>query len=555
MSEPQNVLIQATAESEIPLLIPDKFKIAGAFKLEIGNNELDIPAQVSIPNDTNLAVGTEVFFLRESQIPQPDGSLKPMWIIEESGRVNSDGFIRTSSPPWKGIKLSGNYAVVVPKFEYFTASMVENLWVKAGSFVMSIVGSVAAAAGIVLFDKQEITETSSGGFLKKTYETIYIPKGGLPPYKTSLGVSLNLAQLTSPSATFTVSPDFEVPSLAPSIKSTEVGYDEEGVFVKITGTNFKLIQTQPSPTKPKTDEIYVNFNYQKYSQVSENFKLQPSTQAGLQEIIARVPNFMPVSDRLSVDLVRVISNDDNTVDVYNSQTTPIQVPYFERMLTADPFLGAVNVLNTHNAKEIANRDGSANLLLARIPLKDKNTNAALNPRYIATAEDRAYVPLETGNGVAIIDPVGLRQLDADASTKEIDFIKINGTGDREMMPSSIVIGDSNKYAYISDRQNGSIYVIDIDPSSKTYHRHVKTISIPQVKHIERITVNSNGKYLFATGVSSENSPAGVIAIIDIDLGSSKIHTVRKTIKTKIGLKDIIATDNSNVMLFTNAQKC
>jgi DNA/RNA endonuclease G (NUC1) len=213
------------------------------------------------------------------------------------------------------------------------------------------------------------------------------------------------------------------------------------------------------------------------------------------------------------------------------------------MLTADPTSGTVSILNANDAKQIVDTVGSANLLLARIPL-----GAGTNPRYIASTSDRAYIPLETSNEIAVIDPVGLRVLDANPNTPEIDRIHLNVAGNAQ--PSFIVIGEFERYAYVSDRNSGSIYVIDIDPSSSTYNKHVKTIAIPGTTGIKKLAVNHNGKYLFAT-TTTNTVGAAAIAVINIDLSSNQVHKWVRNIITDEGIEGITATDQDNVMLFTN----
>jgi YD repeat-containing protein len=505
LSQHQTVSIKQITQSQLPLAVPEKFNFAGAFQLEVGNEEINHPAQIAIPNKMNLAVGTEVFFLRQHELPQTDGTTKSVWVMEESGKVGGDDMIRTASPPWKGATNSGTYTMVVPKFAYATAPLnIPVSWypaLKLGSIVLlggagiytlisnpplGLALGAMAVYGALLFDVSTY-ENSTAGFIQ-SFETLYIPRLGLP-YKTSTGVSLNLQQLSSPSATFSSSPNFNLPDFTPSIERSEIGYDEEGVFIKITGRNFTSLQPQTTTSIPKIDELRLEFNYGITTRLVYNFDINASSTPGYQEIIARIPNSMPVSDDLSVNLVRSTEDSPNVVVQYSSATTPVYVTAFDRVLTANPLSGNIYVLNAKNAQQIVDTVGSANLALAVIPLGSKAI-----PRYIASTADRAYVPLENGYEIAIIDPVGLRELDADTDSAEINRIRLN-IGSNEQ-PSFIVIGENGRYAYVSDKNSGSIYVVDIDPASKTYHKHVKTISIPGVSGIKKLAVNSTGKYLF-----------------------------------------------------------
>jgi hypothetical protein len=46
---------------------------------------------------------------------------------KESGLVGSDGMIRTSSPPWNGVRQTGEFTVVVPSFNYSRMDVEANI--------------------------------------------------------------------------------------------------------------------------------------------------------------------------------------------------------------------------------------------------------------------------------------------------------------------------------------------------------------------------------------------------------------------------------------------
>ncbi|MCC5669344.1 hypothetical protein LC653_37310 [Nostoc sp. CHAB 5784] len=118
LTEDTTVSIQQLNPQELTLPTPEGFSFAGAFKLDLGNNSLALPAQLAIPAPADLAPGTEVFFLRQGELPDADGNWKSIWFVEESGVVTADGMIRTSSPPWPGVAQGGTYTIAVPKFSY-----------------------------------------------------------------------------------------------------------------------------------------------------------------------------------------------------------------------------------------------------------------------------------------------------------------------------------------------------------------------------------------------------------------------------------------------------
>ena len=111
-------------KQQFSLAVYDNFSFAGAFQLELGSEPLDVPVQLAIPAPQNVAAGTEVFFMRKVSLPDLTGTMKTMWLVEESGIVGNDGMIRTSSPPWQGVCQSGEYILTVPKFSYNVAKAI-----------------------------------------------------------------------------------------------------------------------------------------------------------------------------------------------------------------------------------------------------------------------------------------------------------------------------------------------------------------------------------------------------------------------------------------------
>ncbi|MFN0038823.1 MAG: tandem-95 repeat protein, partial [Burkholderiales bacterium] len=175
---------------------------------------------------------------------------------------------------------------------------------------------------------------------------------------------------------------------------------------------------------------------------------------------------------------------------------------------------------------IAQEDGSgylANELVARIgvgdpqsrvavldssgnPVLDANGNptfrfdsGAVNnvPRAVAATGDntRAYVTLRgrpgTGEGVglAVIDALTLQQIDAvpdvpgQAATQGVQFISVPA----DARPFWLALDESQGLAFVGDEgyepgpgipnTGGRIHVIDIDPSSETYHKYLGSLQI------------------------------------------------------------------------------
>ena len=152
------VSIHALAEDALPLAMPQtgEFLMCGAFTLDVGASGLGVPAQIQMAAPAGAVAGDLVFFYKYTTFLDENDIEQKVWLAVESGRVGSDGFIHTSSPPYDGVSESGIYTVAVRKYNDedgsakvypSTAIMMVNF---ATSMALASTGLVGAMVGIEL---------------------------------------------------------------------------------------------------------------------------------------------------------------------------------------------------------------------------------------------------------------------------------------------------------------------------------------------------------------------------------------------------------------------
>ncbi|WP_460202278.1 DNA/RNA non-specific endonuclease [Scytonema sp. NUACC21] len=104
-------------EQLLSLATPNDFKFLSGFKLEAGNDPLMLPVQLAIELPHSLKAdeslfGKTAYFFEKSLVPDASGNWRENWVVAESAVVGADGMIRTSSPPWKGVR-EGEYIVAI----------------------------------------------------------------------------------------------------------------------------------------------------------------------------------------------------------------------------------------------------------------------------------------------------------------------------------------------------------------------------------------------------------------------------------------------------------
>ncbi|MCV3212415.1 lactonase family protein [Plectonema radiosum NIES-515] len=185
------------------------------------------------------------------------------------------------------------------------------------------------------------------------------------------------------------------------------------------------------------------------------------------------------------------------------------------MQLVNPFSDTVKIINVLPPEEVIASDGVADLSPASISVGDFSKQ--YRPRHVATTPNAsvAHVPsMETGE-IAVVDLRGLRPLDINPNEDGIQSIKLkNAAG---TAPADIVIHPNQKYAYVADRNKGQIFVLSINPYSRSFNQHVSTIQLSDAPNgICQMAMNSDGTRLFVTSATSNKAGAKGFGVLTID---------------------------------------
>nr|WP_013334799.1 CARDB domain-containing protein [Gloeothece verrucosa]ADN18050.1 YD repeat protein [Gloeothece verrucosa PCC 7822] len=550
LDEEQNVSITPLKPEDFSLPIPDYFSVAGAFHLNFEQERLDVPAQVAIPALSQLAPGTEVLFVRLGELPNSTTtSTSPTWLIEESGIVGSDGKIRTTSPPFAGLTTSGFYGVFTTTDKLaFSNSQVLASQVQTSVINESAATSFTSMAMRVGSVGLVATSLTSFGLLlplmaylslklyhNQSLEIIGIPKYGLP-VSTTTGIQIN------PSGVPTLTVELPTPTL------TSFRQNIEKVSLETDSQYGRVIYLEGSRFGTTIDDLEVNFKAG-----NQIFKGTIIKERSTLEKIAVTSTVLALGDQTEVSVKNRASNLPETER--ESKTVVIPIPC-KVGLALTPQVGRdeVTFLNALNPLEVIENTNSQDLVIASVPVGTEGIQDS--PRHLAITKNgaRAYVPLELSAQVAVVDVQGLRQLDTDFDLAGINPIKLKNSS---AMPSSIVVGFQDKYAYIGDRRTASIYVIDTNIYSPFYNQHVQTIQLDEITSpIAKLAISSDGRRLFATVSGNSQSNGGKIIVVNIDLedqykSTGTWHSVIDVISVERGVYGIASTPDPHKMIFTN----
>jgi len=578
LEENTTVSLTPLGLENLSLPVPEGFEFAGAFDLSFGDDRLSVAAQLAIPAPAGLPADTQVYFMRKGALPDETGTWNQIWLQEESGIVGADGIIRTQSPPYPGVVRPGEYMVAYAS-PTGSATLVKGQITLNYNFPLAFFGIIipGKAPGKnfgQLLDPNYFVATSA---FSVTYDissvkVIAVPTVGLPVV-TTVGVQRNANGI----ATFEAALDMPAPAdsdpmAPPTLQKVELKFKDENnqpfennePVLFLTGSNV-LVNNSGSSLGSRFDDLIVDFHVG--NQVYQGTVL-PNLSRELGdnqfEVAVKVPNTTPIGasrivlSRRQNDLV----GQNRTEPMYEEalySSNEIRLRYGgEYVFAALRFSDQVAVLNGSNPESVVETTRSNDLLLARIPVGTQDLQDW--PRALASTSDgtRTYVALERSGRVALVDPLVLQQVDTNSQTPDVvDPINLPAGAS----PLSIVISPRDEYAYIADGKSGSIYVLDINPFSATYHQVIQTISVnPAPTGLRQMTISSDGRKLFVTAPNLSSSSKSQILAVNIDpkdrprdpnQNLNKWHQQIGAVTADQRVEGIAATTDPMKMTFTN----
>jgi len=468
----QLVKVTTVAEAELPIGMPRDFNFLAGYELQFDGDQLETPAQLAIPVAEHIAPGTQLYLFRYGHVPDETGTLQPIWWQDEIAVVGEDHVARTSSPPWTGVRPAGIWVLGEPGPGVTVARGVLTITFPIGIFpaMFTLAGSVASVAPLmaVSIDISEL-------------KIVTIPVQGLPVV-TTVGVSLNPGVVNTVESVVTQPPDVlpKAPVLLGSRFEFRAFGEEVKPVVVLTGLNFSA-----SPASSLSSRTLVQFRQQGVTVDAVAMGFPQQIGDGLEEIVVEVPRavIVGIADFQVVRLDQVIELGPCTGEYVHAErafvSNPMHLQPEANYVTAA--MRTSNRVVVFTQGDPAADDPPSELdEVAQIPV-------GVSPRATAVTSDHARVYVtNTGDrseGSATVSVIDLLAL------QEVDTQPGNGGSsgpdplDRIVLPDGarpfqITLDPDERYAYVGDEAQGAIYVIDIDPASPEFHRHVYTIALP-----------------------------------------------------------------------------
>ncbi len=548
-STPVEVRIAAVDVSALPIPVPPAafgYAFGGAFELDLKDELVNFPVQLAIR--TTLAPGTQVLFYKLHDIPLETG-YQQGWLELESGVVGADGVARTTSPPHGGIDRSGTYVLVgadegVTRVNGTTRLNVSlnnpNLYQSAG-----IGGTILAAQGgttnIILslpIGRQSIRTTlvTDKGDLVSRQDNVEILPNAFNSFEARI---FN---------TISIGPQLDIPDIVAAEIATATSMAGTEPLLKLSGYN--LVRA-PAPNEAPTgltgtDTIRVVFGDVGTADLYKAIREHPADEVikvgngwvakvataerdgeSRDVLMVRVPNTIalgqtpftviriegtwvdkgqahPSAPKIQnkegkVASIKIVRSTEREMEPVESHTFavvasgPLSVGggtrYVDQLVAMRPVSGA----GLDGGPEIVARIPIGQMAKGGLPA----TTAGAFKVILSGDGALAFVSLRNGQ-IAVVDTMLLRQIDVDPTTPDvIDTIRIEGA-----QPYGMTLDKTGKYLIVGDELRPALYVVDVDPKSKTFGKHVYNLGLPPAadggRGLRDIALTPDGSALVVT---------------------------------------------------------
>ncbi len=513
LSGDTTVTIETIAEADLPLPLPSNqetgettFNFLGAFDLDIQGGEVTGPIQIAVPVAGGYTPGETVWFFQKMLVPTGEnGELGEVWTVLDSGTVGEDGVARTASPPFPGLSNRGSVLVAraaqpLGIIRIDMGYVLGIMTAMAGTLGIAATGGLlGAAVGVglaglyagmlvlpVAYQAVNLKIWRQWANNVEGYDLdVHLPAGS--PY---LNIMAELPAVPTGA-------DFDKP-LITDLKTVIQPNGE--VTLKVTGLNFVHPVQSPGMSIYDTRVGFVMGDYIKYVDGADYVSANESS--GTIEVLVPQTVLLGMSD---------IIVERQVVDSATGATQWVRSVGTARVDNKGGygFVGRQNevgVIDTTRPDEAYAADENGVPISidpdTGLPVPEpliKSISLVADGGYVGsvldtvTTKDLSRVFVATNRGISIIDAFTLQQFDADLSTPGIDSIFISGG------VTALALDPSERYLYAAG--NGAVYIIDLLPSSPTFHRVSEILNdfdTPDMGRINDIAVNADGTRLFIT---------------------------------------------------------
>ncbi|MDH5641453.1 MAG: hypothetical protein OEY28_09180, partial [Nitrospira sp.] len=527
VSVPTAIDLALLAAETLPLPVPTPFETIAVFRLEVGQHELLQPAQVTLPSSAVAGrPGRSLVLFRLTSLPDKQGAEQPIWMQEAYGWSTPDGQFRSETGPFHGVRMSGTYVVAAadPAQTHAVQGQVSTFFPAnpASTFVVLERYSTQPAIGTWANGRREFQlilgvgkeslqarEVTPQGLVSETESKDGVD--GVVRGRRDRGISIQVMNQ------YFASNDNERPWSAPEVHAARLVKENSEPELHLEGVRFVFANERAPLDKregSRPADVAVNFFMPGRRDPLTTHPLAGSEPSHLRvKIPAGVILGMAEVSVTRPQWQRTKSGWDRRIEMTSKRED----------LKVDPNYYFV----PDGEKSVAVLDLSTRKLVKHIEVVGRVGNSSprgvIIPMAYVGQEQRAYVGVQKGQRVAVIDTELLQEVDVIPETSSVDGLPFE---DGE--PSGMISWrtDSwNERLYVSDGKAGRIAAYDISERSGTFHQRLAWIAVgPAPNGLREMTVGEKGKrlYVIAPGLPGDKRQDRIL-VVDIDPVSPTYH--------------------------------
>ena len=539
LSESANVSVTVLDESNAPYNLPAGFEFVSGLNIDSGLAEVLGEVSVRMPAPVGYSAGDVVYAFRPVHILQEDGSTLASWAIVDALTVDNEGMLATNSPPWRSLGPSGGTFQVLPNL--------------AGLMMFAAPGIATAVAVVGVINSKISSGIETIGSDGNPYIVASSPLGDFympTPSRADIRITIRsvngtgnvnaIDYIVDTSEGKTVNMGLVVPPrpvplgrpVPPLIEKVRVEIVEGQPFLVIEGKDI----LEPIEGSDGSDianlVVRLTVGGQDIPDRMDGIELIggrdvviPGSTASVSnnQLRAPIPQGAAVGDAY-ITIERpglVFNNDTGRLDNEILTSNPAQLVSVSQYLFAAQAGGtAIDVIRTDSMVETSIGDKQHPVRIGQIEVDNLDVRLGTYDITMSTDGARGYVLLPSTGRVGVLDPIALRMVDVkvgidrDAGEIEdrVDSIKLP----EGASPHRATYDFDRDRLYITDRIKPTVYVLDTNPISGTFHEVIETFSIPfRGRGLSDILLSADASRLYV-GVPDPNRLEGFLYVVKLN---------------------------------------
>ncbi len=541
------VSVQSVTEADAPYDLPPEFSFVAGVNIDSGEDVIEGEVSVRLAAPAGMSTGDSVFAFRPVDVREPDGSTSSIWAIFDTLTVDAAGTLSTNSPPYRSLGPSQGLFSVTPRLSGLMMLMAP-----------PSVGTISLITGIM--DAENSLRSVQTGSDGHKYIVLSSPLADFNiPAPASVETRVTVRSVNAEGQVNTI--DYAVDTSSGPVNmgvvvpprpvpiGREVAPEIQTVRIDVVGGNPELVITGRDFLNPIEGQVGSGRDELSVRLVvgGQDIPDDDGTEiVGGLDLLVRGSELTLTGDEIRFPVPQGIAVGDAIIRIERPAkiferssgrlidgvltSNPAKLVSVSQYLFAAQAGGtAIDVIRTDNTIDTEIGPKKQPIRIGQIEVENlingRSENLGTYDITMSAEGQRAYVLLPTTSRVGVMDPIALRMIDiipgnmtptpAGGMVDLVDGINLPVGS----VPHRAEYDGKRDRLYVTDRHHPTLYVVDTDPTSSTFHQLIATVTIPNPLYASRgltdVLLSSDASRLYV-GVPGANGGDGILYVFTVN---------------------------------------